>query len=779
MIPAGGLYGAALVEARKAASGASALPSLLERIEAAARAALSVINPDTYVYIVGLWSDHVIVSQPGTVRKLWSFDWSEDTAGKVTLSDKTEVIETHMPVAAKVAEAAGGVLALAEAAEGGGSLRYKVRVIRAGLSGNNNFYPDAVLREALPLFKGARVFVVSDVEHIKGGGKDVRNLIGKIDAAVFVEGVAADTGEIQAVLTLIDAADPLSSKIREAVAGGMADLFGLSINADGVVREKSAGRVKIREAVKLTKVKSVDLIVEPGAGGAVLSLIEALDDAPQNPKTQKEAEAMLREALIEKIKAARPDLLAGKDVSKIDDAGLTALLTEALAPPPAPPPNAATAEEVARLVESRLVQRQVGLAKMREAIAGSKLPAAAKARLTTEFEGMPEFSEAQVESRLKDEAAYLVSLGAGGGRVTGLGDRPLIESMEDRNVKVQEMLEAFFDPKHKDHRRTQSFKECYVEITGDRRVTGLLRDCDASRLSEAVGSGDFPTLLGNVINKRMLEVYAAAGLDYWRLLTGDPVPATNFKDRTAVRIGDYGRLPKVREKQAYEELTSPGEDTPAVYAIEKFGGVETVSWEAIKNDDVGLIRRLPGKIGDAAKLSLCLFVMEFLELNPAIYDGKALFHVDHGNLGTAALAADSYTAAALAVKTQTKFGQSGRKIGRKTKYLWVPDGLEETATDLFKRDTNLDETFAQSLKPTIIPVEFWDDQTDWAISCDPSQAPFMELAFLEGNEEPEMFAQDSPTAGSLFTNDVITYKVRHVYGGAVVDYRPVRKHVVA
>ena len=42
---------------------------------------------------------------------------------------------------------------------------------------------------------------------------------------------------------------------------------------------------------------------------------------------------------------------------------------------------------------------------------------------------------------------------------------------------------------------------------------------------------------------------------------------------------------------------------------------------------------------------------------------------------------------------------------------------------------------------------------------------------MGGQINPILFVQDQPLYGNNFTNDVITYKVRHEYGGAVVDYR--------
>ena len=58
-----------------------------------------------------------------------------------------------------------------------GAKRFKIRVISAGVSKNGNYYSPAALREAAPLFDGARVLVRSDEEHIQGKGKDFRKTL--------------------------------------------------------------------------------------------------------------------------------------------------------------------------------------------------------------------------------------------------------------------------------------------------------------------------------------------------------------------------------------------------------------------------------------------------------------------------------------------------------------------------------------------------------------------------------------------------------------------------
>lgn len=692
--------------------------------------------------------------------------------------------------------AAGGALLEALAGDAGGTAgRFRVRVIRAGTSGNGNHYPDATLRAAVPLFDGARVFAKSDADHLAGRGKDVRNLIGALTAPVFVEGAAPEGGAVEATLTLIDPADPIGTKLREAVARGMAGLFGLSIDATGRARAGRAGGRAVRIAEAITQVHSVDLIVEPGAGGRFLSMIESRRPerlGPENP----EGDAEVRSRLIEAIRRLRPALLAGKDAGTLNDDELEALFSEALAPadpPPPPPPPApphATAPqnaaadtaalvqaEVARLAEA-MRARDVRLTAMRQRVAASRLPERARARIVAEFEAAADaFTEAQVDARIQGEADYLAPFVAGG-RVAGLGTAALVESMEDRRAKVAGMLDAFFDPAHADHRSAQSFRECYREITGDARVTGQRRDCDEARLREALGSDSFDAVLGDALHRRLIADYRGqVDLDLWKLLTGAPTRATDFRLQTRTRYGGYGDLPKVTERQPYLELTSPTDDDPVTFAVEKRGGTESISIEMIRNDDVGAVRAVPVKMGRAAKRTLAKFVLDFIRLNPSIYDGKALFHVDHGNLGTAALDAAGYAAARLAMVKQTEYGQSGERIGVGPKYLWVPAELEEAAFNIFQRSTNNDKTFVQTLVPTIVPVWYWTDANDWALSVDPLDIPTIELAFLD-SEEPELFVQDSPSSGSLFANDTLTYKIRHIYGGNVLDHRGLRKHVV-
>ena len=77
----------------------------------------------------------------------------------------------------------------------------------------------------------------------------------------------------------------------------------------------------------------------------------------------------------------------------------------------------------------------------------------------------------------------------------------------------------------------------------------------------------------------------------------------------------------------------------------------------------------------------------------------------------------------------------------------------------------------------LIVVPYWsavttDGRDDrWVVVADPMDIPTIELGFFQGREAPELFTQDAETVGSMFTNDTVTYKIRHIYGGTVLDHR--------
>lgn len=600
-----------------------------------------------------------------------------------------------------------------------GAKRFKIRVISAGVSKNGNYYSPAALREAAPLFDGVRVLVRSDEDHIQGKGKDFRNLIGRLANPRFIE----STAEIQADFELIEPNGAIAVKLREAFDGGMTGLFGFSIDAAALAKPVRINGQTVREACKITQVKSVDLIVEPGANGGIIDFIEAVNEEGQ---TMREKET--------------------KEETNVQEA--------------APAITAQEIDDKIRMVEAR--------ANAKATIAASSLPEMAKTRLKKHFETLADFKEADVETAIKDELDYLAKFTEANVKDLGAGRTAVTK---DRLETVSERLDAFFDEGHKDHRQALSFKEAYVDLTGDAKVSGRIEN-----FTEALTSTSFSNVLGDAITRRLVKEYNnKTQLDAWRKFASI-VPVSDFREQKRVRMGGYGDLAAVSEAAAYADVTSPTDDV-AKYSASKRGGLEKITLEMIKNDDVGAIRQIPVKLARAAKRTLSKFAFNLIVSNPTLGDSKTLFHADHGNLGSDALSAASFTARRLAMMKQKEAG-SNEVLSIPPAYLLVPPELEETAYNLFVRNTNNDPQYVQTVKPEIIPIWYATDADDWYLAADPADITGIEIGFLDGNEEPELFVQDNPTSGSVFTNDQITYKIRHIYSGAVIDYRAFQGSVV-
>jgi hypothetical protein len=123
-------------------------------------------------------------------------------------------------------------------------------------------------------------------------------------------------------------------------------------------------------------------------------------------------------------------------------------------------------------------------------------------------------------------------------------------------------------------------------------------------------------------------------------------------------------------------------------------------------------------------------------------------------------------------------------LGLLLKYLVVPIELQNTAEILRRSDKvpggNLNDT--NTLKETfevITSPSLRGDANNWYAVAGPDQLDLIEIGFVEGREEPVVLLQDQPAVGNVFMRDNVRYKVRHEYGGAVIDFRGFVGSIVA
>lgn len=318
-----------------------------------------------------------------------------------------------------------------------------------------------------------------------------------------------------------------------------------------------------------------------------------------------------------------------------------------------------------------------------------------------------------------------------------------------------------------------------------------------SKLQESLGTADWGQVFADVFYLQMIQSYKASpDYDKWRLITSDIESVPDFRTRHWTRIGGYADFSTVAERATYPTLTSPG-DEEVTYAVQKYGGIDDISMEMILGDRLGQVRRLPQLMAYAAARTLYKFVFDLVTTsNPTMdYDATPLYHANHGNTGTTALSVSGLDAVVVAMRSQTAFGQSQEILGTRNapKLIIVPNELEGRVKRILNpseaytaaiaanwdTDTGMDP---QRFKDSNIGYHVYDqltDANDWWVVADPAMVPTLVVGFLNGRQEPELFTQDQPNVGSTFSADKISYKLRFVFGGDVLEHRSFYRQVVA
>ena len=286
------------------------------------------------------------------------------------------------------------------------------------------------------------------------------------------------------------------------------------------------------------------------------------------------------------------------------------------------------------------------------------------------------------------------------------------------------------------------------------------------------GTSDFPLLLENAMHKTLQAAYATAALTWNRFCATGSV--SDFRAHNRYRTGSFGSLDAVNELGEFVNKSIPDGEKASITAGTK-GNIINLSRTAIINDDLGAFVGLSNMLGRAAARTVEADVYALLALNsgagPTMGDGKALFHADHGNITTGA----AITMAALDLDRVAMASQkdvSGNDyLDLRPAVLLVPIGLGGTARSI--NDAQYDPDTANKLqKPNIVNGLFRDivdtprmTGTRRYLFADPSEAPVLEVAFLDGNQNPYLELQNG------FDVDGARYKVRLDYGVGAIDYR--------
>lgn len=692
---------------------------------------------------------------------------------------------------------------------------FAVRIIEAGMSLNGRHYPEAVLHAAAPLYEAAQAFDHHRTDEELGTGT-VRGLVG------YYRNVRQAEGGLDADLHVLPSAGHIAEALDisvDHIGQGLPPLVGLSHDVMADTREAVVDGARVEEATAIRRVLSADVVAVAAAGGRATRILAGgvADEDHSNPPTSGDPVMTLAEllALLRGAAPAERASLIEQNRATWEGAGLTVDDVTRLAGDPDPDPVhdepgdgdgaghddgegggngdgpddrqlvGAGVTAGGTLAEARHARESImGRVVIERAVAEAGLPAGLVDTVARQLPAA--FTETEARQHLRMVAGMRQALEANGleprVRVPAGGD-----SAERRAERVYQMLCGNFREGYR------SLRQAFAEVTGLDRVDFLDGDLPAmilresyangprqglsTRMRESIDSNTWGQVLGDSIHRRLLDVYRSPNYGAWRDVVSSVVPRNDFRTNRLTRMGGYGTLPGVPEGAPYQPLASPP-DEEATYAITKRGGTEDLTLETIANDDMRAVQRIPMALGRSAAMTLFRHVMDYFPGNPVVYDALNLFDAGHVNTDANALSQTALATGRRKMRDQASYGVAQDILGITPRLLLVPNDLEELAFQLTTSGVAITGTqdatvpnINNATNLTYRVVDYWTSGTGWFLVADTGTVDTIEVGFYQGREEPELFVQDDPRVGAVFDSDRITYKIRHIYGTAVIDYR--------
>lgn len=295
-------------------------------------------------------------------------------------------------------------------------------------------------------------------------------------------------------------------------------------------------------------------------------------------------------------------------------------------------------------------------------------------------------------------------------------------------------------------------------------------------IKRAMSTSDFPLILADAMHKSIRNGYETEPSSHRSWVRPQAVP--DLRDQNRPILGSAPALAAVAEGGEYT-VGSLNEDSTS-YRVSKFGKIVSLTWETLINDSLGAFIRIQPAMGQAARRLEADTIYTLLASNPTMQDTVALFHADHGNLGTSgAFDAAILGAARALLRKQTAVG--GGYLSLVPRYLIVPVEKEQAAEVLLAQATRsvmtVDAAAAapQWIAQLELVVEPRLAATAIYLAADTSQIDTCELGLLEENFSGPSVTEDR---SEEFRRDVFSWKVKHVIGAKFLDWRGIIKQPV-
>jgi len=293
-------------------------------------------------------------------------------------------------------------------------------------------------------------------------------------------------------------------------------------------------------------------------------------------------------------------------------------------------------------------------------------------------------------------------------------------------------------------------------------------------LGRAMTTSDFPVLLGNVANLSVMAGWDAAeeSWDRWADGTGS---VANFQLHTMARAGETDDLDEIGEDGEYKygKLSEQSEQ----YKVATFGKISRITRQMLINDALGEITQAFANRGEAAARKVGDVAYAVLIANSAMGDNVALFHSDHGNLGTAGVISEITAAEGIKLMGLQKDIAGKRRLNLSPRFFIGPKTIEGAAEIFFSSnqfagastDTTRSNPYAGTRFERVYDSRL-DDASTTAFYFAGPKGKTVKLFFLNGNRTPFLETKEG------WTIDGVEFKTRIDVGAKAIDWRGLVKN---
>lgn len=281
-------------------------------------------------------------------------------------------------------------------------------------------------------------------------------------------------------------------------------------------------------------------------------------------------------------------------------------------------------------------------------------------------------------------------------------------------------------------------------------------------------SSDFGQILIDVAHKSLLKGWETAAENFDQFTSRGTL--TDFRAAKRVGLGDFGHLPQVGEGEEYTYGTIG--DEGASVALATYGQLFTITRQAILNDDMHLLTKIPEKMGQAARATIAKLVFALLTGNAKAQDGKALFDASHKNTITNAVL--DLANIDKGIQMMNGFVNArGEPLAIEPEFMLLPTSMYTRGLQLIKsasvEGADANSGIINPLRDIVTPVKSARlqaaDEKSWYLI----NKEAIEVSYLDGIDTPYMEQQQG------FTVDGVSTKVRIDAGVNVIDYRGIVK----